>query len=452
MFFLYFSTVAWDEAGGAHNPTQISRALARLGHPVLFIEPQLSQDRAVASLPITVVALTELGMTPLQLKRSWFGLDSGDLENVAENLRRHVRAFGSNTPRWAIYAAPFEPYVRLVPVLRAQSLGIAYYAMDDFAAAPALGYTQFSPAAEAHLVEQADMLAGVTPRVAQVLERMGKHAHVIPNGIDPEFYANLKRRRSAVLSSRLERGEITVGFWGTVMDSMVNAELIAHVARSRPRWVIHLLGAVDPEPGRPSVAARLREFKNVILHGAVPHTDLPRYARDFDVCIAPFPDNAFTRGRDPIKVYEYLAAHKPVIAMHTPQLSALPYVTVTGTFDEFVGAIELAARTPIDVGRVDRFLEAQSWDNRVKALLGALSATPFALASSRDELLPSLARTDMEAWMNYANALEQELGEVQTWARDLEAQVYSGYPQWRTRLTHALRRRMSRVTPKEPLA
>lgn len=450
MFFLYLSTLAWDEAGGAHNPTQIARALARLGHPILFIEPQPSHARSVASLPITIIALTELGMTPMQLKRSWFGLDSGDLEGVAENLRGHIRALGTDAPRWAVYAAPFEPYVRLVPLLRAHGLGIAYYAMDDFAAAPALGYTQFNPAAEAFLVEQADVLAGVTPRVAQVLERTGKRAHVIPNGIDLEFYAQLKRRRSAAQSSRLAHGEITIGFWGTVMDSMVNAELIAHVARARPRWVIHLLGAVDPEPARPSVAARLRECKNVVLHGAVPHADFPRYAREFDVCIAPFPDNAFTRGRDPIKVYEYLAAHKPVVAMHTPQLSTLPYVTVTETFDEFVDAIELAARTSIDVERVDQFLTAHSWDHRVETLLDVLSATSLALPPAGDELLPSLARADVDAWRNYANALEQELGEVQTWARDLEAQLHMSNPQWRTRLSRALRRRMSGVTPKEP--
>lgn len=421
MNFLYFSTLAWGEAGGAHNPTQMARGLARRGHPVLFVEPQPSLPRDTAHLPLQVIALTELGMTPVELRRAWFGLPGEGLEECARNLMTRIPAGDSHT---AIFSAPFEPFVRMMPLLRAHHFSIGYYAMDDFAAAPALGYTQFVAGAEEYLTRHADVLAAVTPHIAASLGRFGRQAHVIPNGIQADAPG-----QNGLRAPDVRRGELTLGFWGTLMDAMFDADLVAFVAHARPRWTIHLLGAVDPEPHRPSVRARLNAFPNVFFHGAVPHAELPRYATAFDVCLAPFPDNAFTRGRDPIKVYEYLAAHVPVVASYAPQLENMPYVTVADSPETFELAILNAAQTRVDARRVNEFLGQQTWDARVEMLLDILRETAAPTSDSTDvELLPGFAQPDANAVMRYARALEQELEQVQRWARELEsiAQTHTG--------------------------
>lgn len=425
MNFLYFSTLNFDEAGGAHNPTQIARALARRGARVLFVEPQPSARRQAEHLPLEIVALTELGMTPSELRRAWFGLETGELETVARALRARIGLFDANTARAAIYSAPFDPYVRLAPLLRAQNFSLVYYAMDDFAAAPALGYTQFAPSAEEYLVRHADLLCAVTPHAAQTLERFGKPARVIPNGVDiGAFQSN-----PSVSRAQIERGELTLGFWGTLMDSLFDADLVAYVARTRPRWKIHLLGATDPEPHRPSVVARLNQCANVIFHGAAPHAELPRYAAAFDAALAPFPDNAFTRGRDPLKVYEYLAAHLPVAASYASQLASLPYVFVAQSPDEFVSAIEQAARTQVDQRALDEFLAPRTWAARAAQLGDAVRDISSHAQTGDANVLPSFAQPDAQAVMRYAAALERELEQVQAWARELEkiAQARGGW-------------------------
>lgn len=426
MNFIYFSTLSWDEAGGAHNPTQMTLALARRGHAVLFVEPQPSQAResAGASLPIVIVALTELGVSLWQLKRAWHGLDSGDLEVVARELAARLDVHWSDAPRVAVYAAPFEPFVRLLPFLRAHGFSIVYYAMDDFAAASALGYTQFAPDAEAFLTQHADLCAAVSPPLARTLEvgtfRRNVPSVVIPNAI------NLDEWRRAPGSPRraLTRGELTLGFWGTIMDSMVDADLIVYTARARPTWALHLIGALDPEPQRIPLAAQLRAEKNIYLHPPVPHAQLPMYATQFDVCIAPFPNNAFTRARDPIKVYEYLAAHKPVVVSYAPQLAGRPYVFVASSPAEFVELIEHAARLRIDTTQLDAFLAKQNWDARAAMLLDSIAMLqPANEAIGSPAILPSFARSDGEALLNYATILERELTQIQAWARELEETV-----------------------------
>lgn len=418
MNFLYFSTLTFDEAGGAHNPTQIARALAGRAHRGLFVEPQRSARRDTEHLPLEIVALTELGFTPTQLRRAWYGLESGTLETVAQALAKRAAAWKQEEPRAAIYSAPFDPFVRLVPMLRANNMTIVYYAMDDFPAAPALGHTQFALAAQEYLMREADVLCAVTPHTAHALERTGKTARVIPNGIDVRAF----RAQTFSAPAELERGELTLGFWGTLIDSMFDADLVAHVAKARTEWKIHLLGAPDPEPHRPSIVERLKQFKNIFFHGAVPHHELPRYAAAFDVCLAPFPDNAFTRGRDPIKIYEYLAAHVPVAASYAPQLTSVPYVFVAYSPGEFESAIEQAARARVDAPALDEFLARQSWDARANALLETLrEAKPNPRADGN--ILPTFAHPDTQAVMRYAEMLERELEQTQTWARELERMV-----------------------------
>lgn len=423
MNFVYFSTLAWDEAGGAHNPTQMTRALAQRGHTILFVEPQPSKTRVTGNLSLEIVALTELGMSPNELRRAWFGLETGELETVGRELLARVP---QQDARAAIFSAPFDPFVRLIPLVRAHNFLIVYDAMDDFASAPALGYTQFVAGSEEELTRSADVLLGVTQPIANSLARFGKRAQVLANGIDVTAFQKKNSRKL-----NLTRGQVTLGFWGTLMESLFDAELIAYVAESKPQWAIHLLGAVDPEAHRPSVRARLRNYPNIFFHGAVPHAELLNYAAAFDVALAPFPDNAFSRGRDPIKVYEYLAAHLPVVASYAPQLRTMPGVFVADSPQGFVEQILVAAQTRIDVNAVDIFLAQHTWDARAEEFLNIVRAEKSAPRESGEgAILPSFANPTTQAVMRYANALELELAQVQAWARELERAAQARAPRW----------------------
>src|SRR5207245_1179743 len=60
--------------------------------------------------------------------------------------------------------------------------------------------------------------------------------------------------------------------------------------------------------------ARLTATGRVHLVGAVPYMQLPAYMRAMDVCIMPHRMTAFTESLNPIKLWEYLAAGKPIVS------------------------------------------------------------------------------------------------------------------------------------------
>lgn len=58
----------------------------------------------------------------------------------------------------------------------------------------------------------------------------------------------------------------------------------------------------------------------VIFTGAVPHQEIPSYISAASICVAPFRDTQVTRCKSPLKIVEYLASGKPVVASNVGEV------------------------------------------------------------------------------------------------------------------------------------
>jgi glycosyltransferase involved in cell wall biosynthesis len=57
---------------------------------------------------------------------------------------------------------------------------------------------------------------------------------------------------------------------------------------------------------------------NIIIHSSVEYVDVPKYIAMSDVGIVPLPNHPYWRLQSPLKLLEYLAMKKPVIATDIP--------------------------------------------------------------------------------------------------------------------------------------
>src|SRR5204862_4238512 len=90
-------------------------------------------------------------------------------------------------------------------------------------------------------------------------------------------------------------------------------------------------------------ASRLRRLSNVHLLGEQPYERIPGYLYHFDACLIPFRVNTTTVATDPVKLYEYLSAGKPVVATMMPELE--PYAELiyrAGSPEEFLARLDAA--------------------------------------------------------------------------------------------------------------
>jgi glycosyltransferase involved in cell wall biosynthesis len=145
--------------------------------------------------------------------------------------------------------------------------------------------------------------------------------------------------------------------------------MLAEAARIHPEWTFVLIGPVDTD------VSLLSSLPNVLLTGRRPYSELPAYLGSFDIAVIPFKINSLTTGVNPVKLYEYLAAGRPVVSSDLPEVRVFrPQVAIANSNADFVIRLEeeLAADSPGK--RADRLLIAgqHSWKARAEAAAAAV--------------------------------------------------------------------------------
>jgi glycosyltransferase involved in cell wall biosynthesis len=162
-----------------------------------------------------------------------------------------------------------------------------------------------------------------------------------------------------------------IGYIGT-LGEWVDGEALAFLARSRPDWSLVLIG---PIPDR-SLAKRLRSFRNVYLLGTKCHEDLPALVRRFAVALIPFALTRLTQAVDPIKLYEYLAAGRPIVTSNLPEVRRFgDLVSIYYSREQLVRLVELHLQETGTVEQMRRRRAAMdnTWEDRVACMARALS-------------------------------------------------------------------------------
>jgi glycosyltransferase involved in cell wall biosynthesis len=166
-------------------------------------------------------------------------------------------------------------------------------------------------------------LIAVSDGVAESLARYPSaqaRTHVVPNGVDIDRFSPGFGR--ATLQAR--RG-FTIGFVGSLKPwhgLQVLADAFAELHRCDPKAQLLIVG---DGPERASVQAAMRRYGlSDLVHftGAVPPSAVPELLVRMDVAVAPYPPLAgfyFS----PLKLFEYMAAGRPIVASDIGQLQQL---------------------------------------------------------------------------------------------------------------------------------
>jgi glycosyltransferase involved in cell wall biosynthesis len=182
-----------------------------------------------------------------------------------------------------------------------------------------LRFKRLTRAVERRVASGADVTIAVTAVLASLLEEdgvpLGKVV-VMPNGVRRDFGARPLTAEAAALRERwgIAQEALLVGFIGWFRPWHGLERLLQ--AAASPAWQaagIHLVLAGDG-PARPALEAAARELRlppgRVVLCGTVPRTEIEAALAAFDVAVQP----AVTSYACPMKILEYMAAGRPIVA------------------------------------------------------------------------------------------------------------------------------------------
>jgi glycosyltransferase involved in cell wall biosynthesis len=160
---------------------------------------------------------------------------------------------------------------------------------------------------------------------------------VVPNGVDVDFFSP----DGEVCRDGLE-GKVTVGFVGNLRP-WHGVEMLADAFREVARDPSFHLLVVGDGPLSKRVAELAEELPGRVTHlGAVPHTEVPKLLRAMDIAVAPYlPLDRFYYS--PLKVLEYMASGRPIVASRIGQIGELLRHGETAVLVEPGDAAALAA-------------------------------------------------------------------------------------------------------------
>jgi glycosyltransferase involved in cell wall biosynthesis len=198
--------------------------------------------------------------------------------------------------------------------------------------------------------------------------------HVVPNGAEfgPPDAAAIVPAALAALKRPI------LGYVGNLRDR-VDWDLVSAIAAARPDWSIALLGPRD----NPEAGAAMACHANVHLPGPVDYETMRACLPQFDVAIVPHKVDAMTDAMNPLKVYNYLAAGRKVVATEVANLDDVgDLIVVAKDAPGFIAAVEQALAQDAAPALSAERQAALSWSGRVAAMLRLLDGTSRPL---RDE-------------------------------------------------------------------
>jgi GT2 family glycosyltransferase/tetratricopeptide (TPR) repeat protein/glycosyltransferase involved in cell wall biosynthesis/SAM-dependent methyltransferase len=156
-----------------------------------------------------------------------------------------------------------------------------------------------------------------------------------------------------------------VGYFGAISD-WFNIDWLAHAAAAHQEWDFRLVGRTDG-----CNVGRAAALSNVKFLGERPYGELPKFLRDVDVAVIPFKLIELIRCTNPVKLYEYMAAGKPVVAAAMPEVvEATDLVYIAEDAQSFADGIARALAEDSPPLRLRRLAWARehTWKNRVVQL------------------------------------------------------------------------------------
>lgn len=241
---------------------------------------------------------------------------------------------------------------------------VLYDCMDDYSSFANAGRPVWE--LEPEILKQADLVVCSSAHLQAKTRSAGRESILIRNAVDPAHY------ETPPASLAIPRDGRTVGCHGAIAE-WTDLDLLAHAARELPDKRFVLVG----EAQRVDMSA-LEALPNVMQVGEVPYARLPEYLHAFDVGVLPYRICDYALASDPMKVWEYLAAGKPVVAVRFPEIERLKdVVTLTDNRDQFVQGIRAAFQdnSPQRAEQRRAFARPHTWSQRCEAMQEAVA--PF---------------------------------------------------------------------------
>ncbi len=388
---LCVATRAWDSLW--RDSQQIMSRIAA-DNRVLYFEPGRNPDRALGpelwrNLPnflalrarevrhnLTVIptpsclpmARKSLPHSVLQVTTPWAIKVNAQI--LIRHIRRAMSTFDVRSPILWLY----EPR-QLDLVGKFGEKLVCYYNYDDF---PEFAHNKrirhLLRRLDNDLVRKSDVVFTTSRGQWQRSKELNPATHLIPNGVDFDLFHRALDPGTVTAPDIAPLRRPIIGYVGW-LGYQIDVDLLLFVAEACPDCTLVLVGpdCLAEDTRR----RRLHSLPNVRFLGQKQIQDLPSYLKAVDVALVPYVIGDHTLTVYPLKLHEYLAAGRPIVATALPELQPFrEVVRVADTYADLVQQIRVAVEgdSPEAIAARVAVARENTWDRRVAEIHRVLDA------------------------------------------------------------------------------
>ena len=374
MKILYSHRIGSRDGQGVHLEAMVA-ALRAAGHTVQVVGPASFADTALGQDNRVVTLLRR--MLP-----SWIG-ELAELAYVVPSTLRLSRAAAELKPD-IIYeranlfhlAGAWVSARRGIPLLLEVNAPLA----EERARFGQLKLRRIAGAIERLAWRRATRVLPVTDVLAQRIAEAGvpqSRISVVPNGIDLADFPK-------ALSQGPSREEVVLGFVGFVrgwhgLDHVIRS--LAHYS-GKPKLTLQIVGDGPARGELEQLARELGVISQVQFTGLTHRQHIPELVRRFDIALQP----AAVPYASPLKVFEYMAAARAIVAPDQPNLREIlehdrtALLFQPGDVNDMWGAVVRLAQDPGlrqrlgEAARAEVFSRDLTWEGNARRVLSLASA------------------------------------------------------------------------------
>lgn len=361
----YDRIVVWRSSFGWNvplfqRPQHIARQLARKGCLVLY-EVTRTTDPEVFDIKKQENCLYLVNFENYLFSR--------ELRNVLKKTDdpKYLQIYSTN---WQMSLEELESYLN-------DSFKLLYEYIDDID--PALSGTEKLPQYVADKYEYAmthrEALVVTTAKELRddVRSKRGEdNLAFASNGVDYGFFRDLEDGPDLEghYLKVIENGKINICYYGA-LAKWFDYDLIKKINATN-KYNIILFG-VKYDPSYDS--SGIGKLKNVYFFGAKEYKILKYYAAKTDVLTIPFVINSITQATSPLKLFEYMALHKPIVTTAMNECKNYSSVLIGESHEDFISKLEEAVKLSSDSkyqALLDKEARDNDWSVKADAILALL--------------------------------------------------------------------------------
>ena len=262
------------------------------------------------------------------------------------------------------------PHVTYLPDEIQNKVPIYYDCMDD--------YSEFFPNQadkqrmlkyETELVSLAKHVFASSDYLKQLLLKRNQISDekilVVQNGVETKDFQNIVVTDSTTVIPEAKGYKGVIGYVGTV-GSWFDIQSVTDAALQLPEYLFYFAG--------PQEVVFENVPDNVLFVGPVPYTKVPNLMASFDVATMPFLVTDLIKAVNPVKIYEYLAAGTPVVAVDYPETQKFGNIITNYKFNQagsFTAAIKAVLATDQNQNQAKRreYAIENDWHHRASQML-----------------------------------------------------------------------------------